>query len=466
MKKRIKMGTNVISFTLIVFILWIMVNYLNARHYYRFDLTSSHQFSLSEKTKKILKNLEKPLSITTLYRPGTFLFRQVKDILEEYATHSSMIKVEHIDAERERGEVELLAKRLKVGSFRLNTVIFECEGRSKQVPQSEVEEYDYRSHYGQPSPPKFKGEEAFTSAILSVTEEKQTIIYFVSGHGEKHLENFQYDGLSTLSDILKRENIKVKKVFLGKEEKIPEDCHLLVICGPTKKFLTKEREILDKYLTEGGKSFIMIDPLIFAGLGTLLEKWGVKLANNVIIDPSGRLPFIGPTTLFITDYPYHPITNAMKSLATIFSLARSVELASKERIQQASLVKTSQESWGETNLKVKKAVFDKEEDKKGPLSIGVAISEEEKGTRLVIFGDSDFVSNAQINNMGNSDLFLNAVNWLVKKEKLISIGPKRLDIRKVVLSEKKMKEIFWFTVAGLPGIVLLIGGLVWWRRRK
>lgn len=489
--RRLKFGANVIAFTVVVLIFWAMVNYLNSRHHHRFDLTSNRQYSLSAKTIVILKDLKEPVYITTLYRPGTLIFRQVKDILEEYSGKSRNITVEHIDAERDRGKVELLAKRLNMDTFELNTVIFECGEKSKHVPESEVIEYDFSPYQRrEPAPPKFKGEEAFTSAILAVTQEKQSMLYFVSGHGEKDIGGFAKLGISDAAKLLKRQNFKVEKLLLFGEEKIPDDCDVLNIIGPTKSFSSHEIETLREYLASGGKCLIMIDPLVDCGLEGFLSEWGVKIGGDVVLDPVRRLFFTGPTTIFTDDYGYHKITQKMKGIATIFSLARSVEFFSKEAFQGTELVRTSEEAWAETNVKAREAKYDEGEDKKGPISLGAAVGEkkipslpggnlpggsqeqvdydeeETHGSRLVVFGDSDFVSNAQVANAGNSDLFLNSINWLAEKEKLISIGPKSPDIRKVSLSGKQMQAIFWGTIAGLPLLAVFIGVFVWLKRRR
>ncbi|MCD5402053.1 GldG family protein [candidate division NPL-UPA2 bacterium] len=478
--RKAKFGANVFIQSLLFLALWAMANYVSSRRYHRFDVTFSRQFTLSDKTKKVLRDLDKPLRITTLYRPGD-LFFQVKDLLEEYSAASRKITVEHIDAERDPARAQLkvqqLAERLNIDTFELNTVIFESGGRSKHVPQSEIIEYDFSGHPYAPREPKFKGEEAFTSAILSVTEEEQISLYFVTGHGEKDIENFRPDGLSELSKLFRRRNMNVEKLSLLKEGKIPDDCDVLIIPGPTKKFSSDEKDIINAYLEGGGRCLIMIDPLSETGLEALLRQWGVDIGDDIVLDPVNRLPFVGATTLLVSSYPYHAITEGMKGVATVFPLVRSVDPVSKDNLNAVSLVRTSDEAWGEIKVRAREARFDEGEDKKGPISIAVAVSERaegppygppvpaKKGTRLVVFGDSDFISNAQIANPGNADLVLNSVNWLAERERLISISPRSPDIRRVILSHKAMVAIFWLAVAGIPFLALLAGGVVWWRRR-
>ena len=476
--KRVKFGANLVAFSIVVTVLWAMANYLNARHHHRFDLTENRQYSLSPKTVAVLQDLKEPLHITTLYRPGTFIFRQVEDILDEYAAASPWVRVEHIDAERNRVKVELLAMRLNMDTFELNTVIFEFGGKSKHVPESEVIEYDYGGLYQgrEPSPPKFKGEEAFTSAILECVQDSQSIVYFVSGHGERGIGGYQKSGMSNAAKRLMRQNFRVESLLLLGKKEVPADCDVLGIIGPRKKFSAGEVDVLREYLSSGGKCLVMIDPLVDCGLEGLLEEWGVKLGNDIVLDPVRRLFFTGPTSIFTDEYGYHEITRKMKGVATIFPLVRSVEFSGAGMFQGAELVMTSQEAWAETDVRAKEAKYDEGKDKKGPVSIAVAVAErkspdsdaegESGGMRLVVFGDSDIISDAQIGSVGNSDIFLNSINWLAEKEKLISIGPRTADVRKVSISVGQMRFIFWSTVAGLPLLAVFIGVFVWWRRRK
>jgi ABC-type uncharacterized transport system involved in gliding motility auxiliary subunit len=476
---RFKFGANLVAFSIVVTVLWAMINYLNVRHHRRFDLTENRQYSLSPKTVAVLQDLKEPFHITTLYRPGTFIFRQVKDILDEYAAASPWVRVEHIDAERDRGKVELLARRLNMDTFELNTVIFESGGKSKHVPESEVIEYDYGGFYQrrEPSPPKFKGEEAFTSAILECIQDRQSVVYFVSGHGERGIDDtYKKSGMADAVKRLVRQNFRVENLLLLGKNEVPADCDVLGIVGPQKKFSDREVDVLREYLSSGGKCLVMIDPLVDCGLEGLLEERGVKLGNDIVLDPVRRLFFTGPTTVFTDEYGYHEITRQMKGVATIFPLARSVEFSGGGMFQGTEFVRTSQESWGETNVRAKEAKYDEGEDKKGPVSIAVAVAErkspdsdvegESGGMRLVVFGDSDIISNAQIGNVGNSDIFLNSISWLAEKERLISIGPRTADVRKVSISAGQMRVIFWSTVVGLPLLAVFIGVFVWWRRRK
>lgn len=85
---------------------------------------------------------------------------------------------------------------------------------------------------------------------------------------------------------------------------------------------------------------------------------------------------------------------------------------------------------------------------------------------MVVIGDSDFLSNAQVSNVGNLDLALGALHWLAEQEQLIGIGPKSLESVKLNLTASQLSGIFWFSFAIFPCCSMLLGAGMWWVRRN
>lgn len=89
-----------------------------------------------------------------------------------------------------------------------------------------------------------------------------------------------------------------------------------------------------------------------------------------------------------------------------------------------------------------------------------------QGARLVVFGDVNFATNEYVENPGNADLFRNSINWLAQKETQLGISAKPPDFRKATINPIQMKVIFWVSIAGIPVIPVIIGSIVWWKRRR
>jgi len=115
-------------------------------------------------------------------------------------------------------------------------------------------------------------------------------------------------------------------------------------------------------------------------------------------------------------------------------------------------------------------------DLPGPVSFGVTIeptastTETETTTpktRLVVFGDADFPSRAVLQQFPpNADLFANSVSWLAGRNELVSIRKKAADVeRTITLDAGQQRVLLFSTMIGLPVLVIMFGGFVWWRRR-
>ena len=154
---------------------------------------------------------------------------------------------------------------------------------------------------------------------------------------------------------------------------------------------------------------------------------------------------------------------------TYFPIARTVSIADKSKSdpEAVELLKTSPQSF--TKPKLEHTVkYDPKTDTLGPLSLGVAASRkvDDKSARLVVIGDSDFATDQVLGGPGSDgDLFLNTINWLAQDENLISIRPKPETSRHITLTVAQGTALEWIDRFFLPGIVIIVGISIWWKRR-
>jgi len=158
---------------------------------------------------------------------------------------------------------------------------------------------------------------------------------------------------------------------------------------------------------------------------------------------------------------------------TFFNLARTVSIKDKSKSDPdaTELLKTSPRSFTVPNLKTNEVRYDPAKDQAGPLSLGVA-AERKSGTgasskdaRLVVIGNSAFATNQWSGLQRNGDLFVNTINWLAQDEDLISVRPKNPSNRRVILTETQQRELLLTSLFLLPGLVLLSGAVIWFKRR-
>ncbi len=463
-----KFGTVAIVSSIVVLAILIAVNYLGVRHNKRWDLTAAKQFTLSDQTRKILDGLQKPVAVKVFAQADDF--QRFRDRLDEYQYASKQVSIEYIDP------VKSPSRANQYQVQQLGTVVFDYDGRTERVTSD--------------------GEQELTNGLIKVVQGKQHKVYFVQGHGEKNTEGSDRESYSTIAASLTAENYTVEKVVLAQQKDVPADASVLVVAGPKTDFFAPEVDMLKRYLAKGGKIFFLVDPPDKAGGGeltgitALLGEWAIDIGNNVVVDISGmgQLLGTGPEVPVAAKYQPHAITDRF-NLLTAYRLARSVAPATggtSGKFPQ-TLVETSPNSWGETDLKTLNSGgpvsrdLDKG-DKGGPVSLAAAVSApatevpapaagakpedtSKPETRIVVFGDSDFASNGWLGIQGNRDLFMNSVNWLAQQENLISIRPRDPEDRRITLTADQQERIFWLTVFIIPGLILLGGVHTWWRRR-
>ncbi len=459
---------NLLTTLVLLAVLFIMGNFISSRRYARWDLTQQQFTAVSEQTTQILRGLTEPTAVTVFYQPRHRLYELVSDLLEEYSRISPKIQVEFVDPDQDPARTQQLVREFEIDTP--NLVIFKTGVRHKYLSDTDLADYDYSTMTmtAEPRVKAFKGEDAFTSAIVSLAQAQQPLIWLTDGHGEKNVESQEPMGAADLKRYLEQQNMRVEQVTLLERTEIPAEVQLLVIAGPTRRITESELLLLQDYLERGGRILALIDPLVDSGLDGFLERWGIRLGMDIVVDPARQLPFGSAANLFVTTYTRHPIVEKMKTLMTLYPVARSVSPVTPPpaEISTMPLALTSPMGWGETTVDSPRFQFDAGLDAKGPVSIAVAAERREPSRgRLVAIGDSDFVINAQLGNIGNRDLLMGAVYWLVEQEERIGIGPKPVESIRLRLTGNALVPIFWLSLLALPAVCGTIGVGVWWRRR-
>ncbi|HEV8577763.1 MAG TPA: GldG family protein [Thermoanaerobaculia bacterium] len=462
--------------------LLIIVNYFGWKYYKRFDWTKSQLYSLSEKTLNVLKGLQKDVEFVVFLSPEqSEIYQPTTELLARYGAASHRVHVRIVDAAKRPVEAQQLVQKYGVTT----TGVVVTSGNDKRVIDSnDLAELDFRTLQttGAPQMTGYKGEQLFTSAIVQLSEGRKPKILFTTGHGEHSLDDQGGRGFSGAQQLLGRDNFELEEwASLGKGA-VPAGTDLLVIGGPTGSFVQPELDAFSAYLNNGGRMLVLLDPnlgpaagsgIINTGLEGWLARFGVKIGQNIVVDPSNPLPFFGPETIFSKEYGDHPITKALTegNLPVLLSVVRSVSSGSAPGIKLTELVRTSSQGWGETDLANLDKVGRDPRDLAGPVPIGVVAESSstapgKRPMRLVVIGDSDFAANQLMQaNVANTVLLSNALNWLVEREALLGIPPKKTEQVKLTLTRDEMRMIY-LLAAALPILSVILGAAVFFRRRR
>ena len=87
---------------------------------------------------------------------------------------------------------------------------------------------------------------------------------------------------------------------------------------------------------------------------------------------------------------------------------------------------------------------------------------EESDTRIIVFTDADFLSNAYLNQYSNSAMGINVVNWLVESDYVVFNDQKEIKVERLDLTSKQKRMIAVLLVL-MPLLIALVGIFVWVR---
>jgi gliding motility-associatede transport system auxiliary component len=440
------------TYVLVVIAVIVVVNVLADRYNKSYDATANKRYSLSEQTAKIVKGLKQDATIT--YFNQSTRFRDGKDLLEEYKNLSPKVKVDYVDPDKDPQRAR------EAGIRNFGTAVVQIGDKKEEA--------------------KSMTEEGVTGAFIRDLKSNSRTVCFVTGSGEHQIDDSDREGFSQFKQLLGKDNYEAKSIDFLQKPEVPGDCTTLVVAGPTRNYVQPEVDALKKYVEDGGRAFFMLDPPLKMGrsdiadndaLTSLLQSWGITVDKDLILDlsPVGQIFGLGPQVALVSNYSAQPIVSEIKRTATGFPLARSIQIKNGDKTTVEKLFDSSTSSLATTNLSSDRISVQDPNNKKGPLTMAAAgtynTGKQNSQGRFVVIGSSGWAANRFLDFNGNSDLALNAVNWLASDEDLISIRPKPPENRRVSMTQRQFNAVLVTSQFILPLVVVVAGFGVWWKRR-
>jgi len=441
--RQTRYGLNALIMSLAFIGIVILINLALYKYNARHDFTSSGEYSISQQTIKILANLDRDVRVIVFMSQNDGRRDKLESLLEEYTRHTNRLRYEFVDPDSRPA----LARQYGVTST--GTLVFEAGEKRQQVQGT--------------------SEQDITSGILKVTRAEAKRVYYLVGHKEPGLEDSAQTGYSKVGNALRSNNYQVAELNLVISGTVPADAAALILAAPRTPLGEREVPAVWSYLRNGGKLFLLLDPLQTCGLEDgLRDEYGIVFQEDLAYDPVNSIQG-EPLMPVLVSYPWSQITKDLG--LTFFPLARSITQTtpSPASVTVQKLLQTSTQSWGETDLNTPNPRFDPEQDIRGPLTLGLTVEKESAPTggpsRLVLIGNASFASNVAFDQQSNGELFINCVNWLTEEEDVIAISTRPPAQHPLNLMPNQVPPIMFSSVCLLPLLVLGVGVLVWWRRR-
>jgi ABC-type uncharacterized transport system involved in gliding motility auxiliary subunit len=441
----------ILFFIAIAIILYIIV-FQNPD--WRLDLTETNEFTPLPETVELLEQVDEPIRVVGFYTvQAAFAQEEAAASLDSLKAVSNDFSYQFIDPNAD----PLLAQQYELTTD--GTLVFIKGEGEDEVFSKSATTTDRDIH----------------SALLQVINPVSKTAYFLTGHGERALEDSGPAGIRNAASDLAALGFTVEELNLALAGEVPAGADVVVLMDQVAPLQAVELEALGDFLGAGGAALIARDVVLDEararveedGLNTyLLDEWGVDLQPDFIVEPelaiAGQLV---PVQFITLDFGASPITSGeIGSLGTVFDIARSVSSVAGENLLHTDLARTTPSSWGETNIEAEPA--QDADDNTGPLAVGVSVEKPESGGRLVVFGDADFARNELIYLGGNNLLFSNAVNWLVGDETTLELTPRETVARQIVIPQTQLNLVQAVSCLIGPALMAIIGFLVWYNRRQ
>lgn len=462
-----------------------------------FDLTQSRKFTLSGSTRALLAGLEKPVEVTAILSPEDSgvdhidLNLEIKDLVRQFESHGAgkcTVRIWDPVAD----EIQILGFIREIGrksdELYLPGVVVRCGHAHRLLVQGDFIQTE------EDSKALFWGEKALTNAVAEVTEGKKSRVYFTRGHGEGEIDLHDDFGFSRVQAALTGEFLEPLALDIEKTRAVPEDCAVLVVLSPKRRFTPDAVRVLDGYLDRGGRMLVFLDSDVEVqekpdGLVEVLGRWGVERFQGVVVDPEENFAD-NPTWIWIAEYGEHVMVEALEGSPSIFMLPCGLGLKEDARtlaghpLVLTPLLRTSAKSWCESEpatLTEKEDIVPGKGDVRGPIVIGVAVRESSPArnrddeARLVVLGDASFLMDVNLRRFSyfsstHLHILKNSVNWLLEREARIPVSPRRYHMVRrltpVDISDRSIRLVMWGGMMGMPFLVLVAGILVWAIRRR
>lgn len=461
-------------------IVFFQLNYLSCRRHSAWDLTRNGRFSVSDTSRQVLGGLGTQVRVVMAFLGSSELHSEVKGLITEYdRLGGDALVAEYLDLSRSRERLGELRDRHGIEFTGDQVVVIGENGRVRTLPAEDFVNRDPSSG----AVLTFKGEEVLTAAILEVTEQRQRKIYLLTG--DRRAEDLVRIA-EQLQPLANAQNARLEGLVLEGRESIPEDADVLFFAGNGEDLTLRELALVrDFWETRRGGLVIFLDPAAETpNLHSLLREHGVAprldrvLSVVAIPGVAARRSSDVPVSLMPGPGPNRE--RAALSL-TLPGQTQSIEVLSgddlllSENIRPMPLMIAGSGFWGETEYQEEEVSFNPALDhgQPDPVFTAAAVEKglpgdaalEQGSSRLVVVGNANLISPAGQTSQVAADFTMASLNWVMNREALVGISPRRPTVFTLGVAPEKIAWLQTLVILVLPGLSIIAGGLVWFRRR-
>lgn len=503
-KRHLKYGSLATGLVVLFIAAVVLVNIIVTMLFDRFpisiDLTGNSIYTVSEETKSYISGIDVPVDITVMATEDSFrgisdYTVQCAELLANYAQYNPNITVRYKDLlsnpdfvsnySQKLGSCDIIVELADSGHTRVKVVTLadiitvpeEYEATLAGMKQQTGGLYTHQQFNYQGAITSSNAEQALTGAIMAVTDANPITVCTLSFPG-----GYESD-VSGLTNLLDKNGYNITSMDIQRDE-ISEDVDILIIPAPKVDYTEAETEKITNWLTNGGKlgrDIIYVaspEQAKTPNLDALLYRYGIEVTPKIIYETNSLYysNYQNYTFQTLASENYRKdIGNPELSMFVADSRAITTRFENTDGYNSCEALVQSSKNAVLWDMYLSEEFDEDKADERGVFNSVVlgrykALNQEthiSSYTNVIAIGSDKIIANTLMSapQYNNGDFFLSLINELSGKTEGVTIVPKKLKANGVLVNDSLRNSLNLTFAAIIPITVLVIGTVVWIRRR-
>lgn len=439
--------------------------------YMQLDVTSNSVYTMSDEGREFMKSYDEDAVIYVLATESS-CDPNLKKTLDQFDRYDS-VEVIYINP----GDNPMFASQYTSQSLSANSLIVVRDGNSKAINYDDIYEYNTNQATMSVDISSYDGEGLIISALESVVNNNDCLIYTLTGHDELSL------GQRITSSISKG-NYNMQSLNLLEADSVPSDCTILIVNAPSIDLSGDDVSKIRDYIDKGGniilnianvnttaRTSISIDDM--PNYKNLLESYGISAKAGVVCDDSSGYYYRQSYALLPEVLTSDVSIGIEGTKQVLLYSATAMEISEDDRSTFTPILKTSDNAYIKTDLANDPNASSQraESDESGSFILGVE-KKEDNGAKIIVYGCQYLFDDAMDSYVygHNSKLFANSISALSDLDSdevsNIIIPSKSLSTESIMVTGAALiiYGILWGII--IPLGVLIAGIIIWAIRKK
>lgn len=479
-------GILALVLAILILVIAIPINLIVSYFDFNIDMTPSKMYTLSDTSVKLLDSVrDKEIEFTILCELDDI--KEIDEYLPLYYALEQYKSYENIDFNAYYPDEypERVEELNPDGFFNLTTadIVIRCGNSIRKISSNQMFSDIYDDN-GNIVEQKYVGENLITGAIKAVTEGDIPQIYFLTGHGEKSIEDY-----SLFTANLNNYNYTTSELNLSETKAVPDDAAIIFVCAPQHDITLEEKKLISEYTENGGNlAFLMspdssterytnIEDLMFRynlamDYNRLYESDKNKIVNNdkytiaVSLPEAAENSDVDLTTDLNTIieqgiYPYMCESRTFKTVTGPDSMI----------VQTGSLLQADVYSVQNTSATIKSEPYGGTEKVElgNTLDLAYYAHNTQNDSKMIVMGNAEFMDDEHVSagfTIIPLYLCLSSITWMYDSDVDMEIEDKTRSFDNMVFDDANQAKSVMAIMIAIPIVFVVCGAGVWLKRRN